>query len=144
MAIYAVFLLSIICSGTTCAFGTMFMLTLTGDPKASGLMAGHEAGIWRLDQMREHGLLGADQTPTLYFDGTRMRDGSSGCAFTEGTLTGWKLWHETGSVPVSGATVTGLGRSVTVAQGQDKVTCILLDLATADHFARMMTAESAR
>ena len=47
-------------------------------------------------------------------------------------------------MPVAGATVTELGRAITVAQPDASVTCALTDGASAGRFARMMTTEAAR
>jgi hypothetical protein len=144
MAIYALLLLTIMCSGSTCAMLSVVALTLPKDPTASGLMAGSEAGAWRLQQLRDLGVVGADETPLVYVDTSSISDGSSGCAFHDGMLTSWQLNRVTGSVAVSGALVTELGRTVAVSQGTDSITCVLSAGDTASRFATMMTVESER
>ncbi len=144
MAFYALLLLTIMCSGSTCAMLSVVALTLPEDPTASGLMAGHEAGPWRLSQLRDMAVVGEGETPLVYVDSSSVSDGSSGCAFHEGTLTSWTLQRVTGAVPVTGAVVTELGRTVAVTQGQDSVTCVLTEGDAASRFARMMTAEAER
>ena len=86
----------------------------------------------------------ADETPLVYVDASSISDGSSGCAFHDGTLTSWQLNRVTGSVAVSGALVTELGRTVAVSQGTDSITCVLSAGDTASRFATMMTVESGR
>ncbi len=144
MAFYAILLLTIMCSGSTCAMLSMVALTLPEDPTASGLMAGHEAGPWRLGQLRDMGVVGPDEIPTLYLDASAISDGSSGCAVHDGQLSSWQLNRVTGTVQVAGATVSELGRTVAVTQGTETVTCMLTEGDSASRFARMMTAEAGR
>ncbi len=144
LAFYAILLLSTACAGTTCAMGSMILLAMRGDDKPTGLISGFEADAWRLNELRRVGVLETNQTPELYHDTSTKGDGSSGCAFTSGTLVSWQFWQETGRVPLSGATVTELDSTVTVVLGSETVNCVLTEGDDADRFARMMTAESAR
>ena len=90
------------------------------------------------------GVVPEDETPLVYVDSSSVSDGSSGCAFHEGTLTSWTLHRVTGTVEVKGAVVTDLGRTVAITQGQDSVTCVLTEGDAASRFARMMTVEAER
>ena len=81
------------------------------------------------------------QTPSLYFDSSAVGDGSSGCAFTNGSLLSWEQWQETGRITVSGSSVVLADTTVTVTGQTQTVSCVFT-AADANRFAAMMTPEA--
>lgn len=65
------------------AFSTFALLSAAGQQDPRDLVAGHEVEAWRLQPMRDAGLLGPEELPLSWHDETEDFSGRTACALTE-------------------------------------------------------------
>lgn len=84
LGIYVILLLVGFIAGVSgLVFSTVALLSAAGDQDPRALMSGHEVESWRLQPMRDAGLLGPDELPLSWHDETDDFSGRTACAMTD-------------------------------------------------------------
>ena len=133
--------------GTVGLVGIVWVIYTTfllAQEQGAELMSGFEVDGWRLKELRTWGVLPENVTPALYHDHSNAMDGSAGCMVVEGDVVVWFDQELTVSVPLEGATVTGVDEglvTVTIVNGET-ATCYFRPGEGGDRFLRMLQAEA--
>lgn len=84
LGLYAILLLVGFFAGIAgLLFSTIALLSAAGQQDPRDLTAGHEVEAWRLQPMRDAGLLSPDELPLSWHDETEDFSGRTACAMTE-------------------------------------------------------------
>lgn len=149
MAAYAVLLLLLCLVGLAGMVGAVLLaLRPGGQGGPSPLQAGSEVAVWRLQPMRDAGLLKLTEVPDAYHDESASLDGTKACALSGGRVLRLAEGQGTAIPYAEIASVEEKpddgGRTV-VVKGQGKVaSCRFRKGEGGDRFARQIRSEAVR
>ena len=146
IGLYAILLLVIFLVGLTGMVGGTIGLLNSEPPEARNLVHGSEVRVWRLQPMRDAGILELTEVPSAWHDESPRFDGSTSCVLTPkgvGRVEEGKQWFFQWSeiVDVTANRDSPDRMRITLHADQDKFGCIFGPNEGAERFMRQITAE---
>jgi len=146
LGLYAILLLGIFLVGVAGMVGGTIGLLNSEPEEARNLVHGSEVQVWRLQPMREAGLLALTEVPSAWHDESPRFDGTTACVITQlgvGRIQDGQKWfaewvdvHNTSVKPTSNGRV-----QVTITTSSEPFVCVFGRGEGAERFLRQVTAE---